>query len=150
MESTNWNGSSDAYAKPRDWNRWIVTRLRDVAGLLEQQGAKLFRINAYYCAAETLEELDSDIRQIYESDGVAGFIALPNIGRTRDCVVIYYHADDEPKGQCTVVTEHLVPLRGLRRVRGREKESGRVHACPEPWTCSHAEGVGIRHTFDLT
>lgn len=299
MEPANQSDSSNVHARPRDWNRWIAARLRDAAGLLEQQGANSFRINAYYRAAETLEELDSDIRQIHENDGVAGLIALPNIGRsiaaaivemlqtgrwlqlerlrgsldpamlyqtipgigpelaeeivshlhtdtlealetaaydgrvaqvpgigirratairqalasmlqrrrtgrkssdarmpqvgvildvdreyrekaeagklaliqprrfasdegaslpifhtqrgdwhftvlysntprahelgrTRDWVIIYYHGDDEPEGQCTVVTEHFGPLRGLRVVRGRETESGQVHACPEP------------------
>ena len=299
MEPANQSDSSNVHARPRDWNRWIAARLRDAAGLLEQQGANSFRINAYYRAAKTLEELDSDIRQIHENDGVAGLIALPNIGRsiaaaivemlqtgrwlqlerlrgsldpamlyqtipgigpelaeeivshlhtdtlealetaaydgrvaqvpgigirratairqalasmlqrrrtgrkssdarmpqvgvildvdreyrekaevgklaliqprrfasdegaslpifhtqrgdwhftvlysntprahelgrTRDWVIIYYHGDDEPEGQCTVVTEHFGPLRGLRVVRGRETESGQVHACPEP------------------
>lgn len=50
------------------------------------------------------------------------------LGRTRDWVVIYYHADSEPEAQCTVVTEHFGPLRGMRVVRGREEESGRFHA----------------------
>jgi putative hydrolase len=52
------------------------------------------------------------------------------LGRTRDWVVIYFHADNEPETQCTVVTEHFGPLRGLRVVRGREEESGRFHAHP--------------------
>ena len=52
------------------------------------------------------------------------------LGRTRDWVVIYFHADSEPEAQCTVVTEHFGPLRGLRVVRGREEESGRFHAHP--------------------
>jgi len=50
------------------------------------------------------------------------------LGRTRDWVVIYFHADSEPEAQCTVVTEHFGPLRGLRVVRGREEESGQFHA----------------------
>lgn len=50
------------------------------------------------------------------------------LGRTRDWVVIYFHADSEPEAQCTVVTEHFGPLRGMRVVRGREEESGRFHA----------------------
>ena len=52
------------------------------------------------------------------------------LGRTRDWVVIYFHADSEPEAQCTVVTEHFGPLRGLRVVRGREEESGQFHAHP--------------------
>ena len=50
------------------------------------------------------------------------------LGRTRDWVVIYYHTDSEPEGQATVVTEHFGPLSGRRVVRGRESESGEVHA----------------------
>ncbi len=50
------------------------------------------------------------------------------LGRTRDWVVIYYHTDSEPEGQATVVTEHFGPLSGRRVVRGRERESGEVHA----------------------
>ena len=50
------------------------------------------------------------------------------LGRTRDWVVIYYHSHSEPEAQCTVVTEHFGPLRGMRVVRGREEESGRFHA----------------------
>jgi putative hydrolase len=44
------------------------------------------------------------------------------LGRTRDWVVVYFHADHEPEGQCTVVTETSGPLRGRRIVRGREQE----------------------------
>ena len=40
--------------------------------------------------------------------------------RTDDWVVIYYHADDEPEAQCTIVTETRGPLQGHRVVRGRE------------------------------
>jgi len=42
--------------------------------------------------------------------------------KTRDWVVIYYDRDNEPEGQCTVVTEHAGRLNGYRVVRGREKE----------------------------
>ncbi|NNE50868.1 MAG: DNA-binding protein [Sulfitobacter sp.] len=40
---------------------------------------------------------------------------------TRDWVVIYYQRNNEPEGQCTVVTEHGGPLDGKRVVRGRER-----------------------------
>jgi DNA polymerase (family X) len=43
-----------------------------------------------------------------------------DLGRTTDWVVIYYHTDSEPEGQCTVVTETRGPLAGRRVVRGRE------------------------------
>jgi putative hydrolase len=37
-------------------------------------------------------------------------------------VVIYYHADNQPEGQCTLVTETHGPIEGRRVVRGREVE----------------------------
>jgi putative hydrolase len=46
------------------------------------------------------------------------------LGRTRDWVVVYFHADHEPEGQRTVVTETRGPLAGRRVVRGREAECG--------------------------
>lgn len=44
------------------------------------------------------------------------------LGRTRDWVVIYFHADHSPEGQCTVVTETHGELVGERVIRGREAE----------------------------
>lgn len=44
------------------------------------------------------------------------------LGRTTDWVVIYFHNDNEPESQCTVVTEHFGSLHGRRVVRGREAE----------------------------
>ncbi len=58
------------------------------------------------------------------------------LGRTRDWVVIYFHTDNEPEGQVTVVTEHFGPLKGLRVVRGRERESGEAHAAASAATPS--------------
>lgn len=46
------------------------------------------------------------------------------LGRTRDWVVVYFHADHEPEGQRTVVTETRGSLAGQRVVRGREAECG--------------------------
>jgi len=42
--------------------------------------------------------------------------------KTRDWVVVYFHTDSEPEGQCTIVTERTGPLAGRRVVRGREVE----------------------------
>jgi len=44
------------------------------------------------------------------------------LGRVRDWVVIYYHTDSLPEGQCTVVTEPRGDMAGHRVVRGRELE----------------------------
>jgi hypothetical protein len=46
------------------------------------------------------------------------------LGRIKDWVVIYYHTDAQPEGQCTVVTERRGSLAGRRVVRGRETEPG--------------------------
>jgi putative hydrolase len=42
--------------------------------------------------------------------------------RTRDWVVVYFHADAHPEGQRTIVTETSGALEGRRVVRGRESE----------------------------
>jgi putative hydrolase len=44
------------------------------------------------------------------------------LGRTRDWVVVYFHADHAPEGRRTMVTETRGPLAGRRVVRGREVE----------------------------
>jgi putative hydrolase len=50
------------------------------------------------------------------------------LGRARDWVVIYYHTDNQPEGQCTVVTETHGPIEGRRVVRGREVECRAYYA----------------------
>ena len=49
-------------------------------------------------------------------------------GHTRDWVVIYFHKDDRPEGQCTVVTETRGELIDRRVVRGREGECRAYYA----------------------
>jgi len=46
-----------------------------------------------------------------------------HLGKTNDWVIIYYQADDNAEGRCTVVTETHGPREGLRVVRGREAET---------------------------
>ncbi len=50
--------------------------------------------------------------------------------KTRDWVVVYFHTDSQPEGQCTIVTERTGPLAGRRVVRGREAECRRHYANP--------------------
>lgn len=50
------------------------------------------------------------------------------LGKTGDWVVIYYHSDNEPEGQCTVVTEARGDLEGRRVIRGREGECRAYYA----------------------
>ncbi len=44
------------------------------------------------------------------------------LGRVFDWVIVYFHKDHRPEGQCTIVTERLGPRAGQRVVRGREME----------------------------
>lgn len=61
-------------------NREIAQKLREVALLLDEQGANRFRIRAYRTAAERLEQLDVPVSQIIEQQGTDGLQALPGIG----------------------------------------------------------------------
>lgn len=49
------------------------------------------------------------------------------LGRTRDWVVIFFHREDGPELQSTIVTETRGPLAGKRVVRGREEECRAHH-----------------------
>lgn len=51
--------------------------------------------------------------------------------RTRDWVVVYFHADTRPEGQRTIVTETSGALEGRRVVRGRESECEAAYGIPE-------------------
>jgi hypothetical protein len=50
------------------------------------------------------------------------------LGKTHDWVVIYFHRDEAPEGQCTIVTAGHGTLKGKRVVRGREDECARYYA----------------------
>ena len=65
----------------QSFNRTAAGLLRDMAELLTQQQANPFRINAYRRAAQTLDSLDVDARELLEQKGEPGLIALPAIGR---------------------------------------------------------------------
>lgn len=55
--------------------------LRDCAEILRLQDANPFRVNAYVRAAQTLESLPADARDILSKEGSEGLIKLPAIGR---------------------------------------------------------------------
>jgi len=61
-------------------NRQIAERLREAAELLRAQGANPFRAGAYRKAADTVAQLRKNAREIFDSEGVKGLDALPNIG----------------------------------------------------------------------
>ena len=63
------------------FNRTAAGLLREMADLLAQQNANPFRINAYLRAAQTLDSLDVDARELLDQKGEPALIALPAIGR---------------------------------------------------------------------
>jgi uncharacterized DUF497 family protein len=77
-------------------NRLIAEQLRELAGLLQAQGANPFRV--------------SNTAQAHR------------LGRTRDWVVVYFYDKDHVEGQYTIVTESRGVLGGKRVVRAREAE----------------------------
>lgn len=68
-------------ASARAENQDVAQRLREVADLLQAQGANPFRVGAYRRAADEIERLPRDLREIFDADGVAGLDALPHVGR---------------------------------------------------------------------
>lgn len=62
-------------------NQQVADRLREMASLLEQQGANYFRITAYRRAADTVSRLDLDLRTLVADRGLAGLKALPTVGQ---------------------------------------------------------------------
>ena len=65
----------------RSLNTQAAAIFRDCAGILRQQKANPFRVNAYVRAAQTLESLDFDVADLLEEEGIQGLIELPTIGR---------------------------------------------------------------------
>ena len=63
-------------------NQKIADKLRELADLLEQQGANPFRVGAYRRAAETAAAHEEDLTAVLARDGLEGLIALPGIGRS--------------------------------------------------------------------
>lgn len=65
---------------PEATNALVVTRLREVADLLEQQAANSFRVSAYRRAANTVVALEDDLTEVYARGGLDALTALPGIG----------------------------------------------------------------------
>lgn len=61
-------------------NQRIAARLREVARRLEENGDNAFRVAAFRRAADTAEQCDRPLRDIYEVRGTAGLRELPGIG----------------------------------------------------------------------
>lgn len=63
------------------FNTKTASMFRECAEILRGQKANPFRINAYVHAAQTLESLKVDVRDILRKDGIEGLIRLPAIGQ---------------------------------------------------------------------
>jgi hypothetical protein len=61
-------------------NTEIACRLEEVAGLLTEQEAHLYRVQAYRHAANILRRLDRPVTEILQQEGPAGLRRLPGIG----------------------------------------------------------------------
>ena len=61
-------------------NDRIAARLDEVAALLEDQGANLFRVAAWRNAARTVRELERPVSAVLSSEGIDGLDRLPGIG----------------------------------------------------------------------
>jgi hypothetical protein len=61
-------------------NAEIARALAEIAGLLEAQGASVFRVQAYRRAAEYVAGFDRPLAAVLEEGGVRGLVDLPTIG----------------------------------------------------------------------
>jgi hypothetical protein len=72
----------DSKSEVRSSNSSIAARLDEVAQILEEQGANVFRVGAYKRAAEMLRELNRPVDEIIRTEGLEGLQKLPGIGET--------------------------------------------------------------------
>ena len=61
-------------------NAQVATQLDEVADLLHEQGANIFRVQAYRRGAQTLRSLPRPVHQILEHGGIEELRSLPGIG----------------------------------------------------------------------
>ena len=91
-------------------NTEMAARLKEIARLLDEQGANQFRVRAYQRGKRRYTALFSNTALAHE------------LGKTHDWVALYYDGGEGEK-QCAVVTAKRGPLGGRRVVRGQETES---------------------------
>ena len=61
-------------------NTGIAARLKEIARLLDEQGANQFRVRAYQRAAETLKNLKRPVDKMIKTGGLDALQELPGIG----------------------------------------------------------------------
>lgn len=62
-------------------NQTVAARLREVAELLQAQGANPFRAGAYRKAADALIQLKEDVRDLFDKHGMPGLETIPGVGK---------------------------------------------------------------------
>lgn len=62
-------------------NHAIAERLREMAELLQAQGANPFRAGAYRRAADAVARSPQDVRALFEEQGAEGLEAIPGVGK---------------------------------------------------------------------
>ena len=65
----------------RTLNTRAAEIFRECAEILKHQAANPFRVNAYVRAANVLDALQEDVREILEQEGAEGLVRLPGIGK---------------------------------------------------------------------
>lgn len=63
-----------------DENQWVAAQLREMAELLEAQGANPFRADAYRRAADMVGRWEEPLREILDARGRPGLQEIPGIG----------------------------------------------------------------------
>jgi DNA polymerase (family 10) len=62
-------------------NEQIARRFNRMASLMEIRGEDSFRVRSYRMAAEAIETWPSEMNQIVKSEGVAGLLEIPGVGK---------------------------------------------------------------------
>ncbi len=63
-------------------NKKIAQQLKEMADLLEIKGTDPFRRRAYLKASQALVEMDKDISEIYQKDGLSGIHKIDGVGKS--------------------------------------------------------------------
>lgn len=62
-------------------NQAVAERLREMAELLAAQGANPFRVGAYRKAGDAVAQLQQNLRDLFDQEGVQGLDTIPGVGR---------------------------------------------------------------------
>ena len=127
-------------------NQRVADKLREVADLLEQQGANTFRVRAYRNAANTVVALQLDLRDLVKAEGLKGLKALPTIGQGIGAAIYELITTEHvfsPTGLSPSTVGHPRPLR-LTRTFLTAAQTGRP-GTDEPHNTANATPAGY-HT----